>query len=106
MKRCPKCRELLLPGSKKCGDCGWQEKKQEPVYVDDHKCEWRSGGVQCPAMGTLSDSIKGGGPWYFRWHYFNMNDFEYCRQITDDMTQNGIPKTDWREEAIKNREAK
>ena len=95
--RCPKCEELLLPGSKRCGDCGWRaQKKAEPENIVDHKCAWSSGHIRCPAMGTLSSNTKGNGPYYCRWHYFNLGDFQHGLKVTEDMIKNGVPnKKDW-----------
>ncbi len=99
--KCPDCGKLLKPLQTTCL-CGYQKKKQGQEYVDDRKCEWRAGELRCPATGTNSASITGGGPWYCRWHFNSRDNFEYSKRVTLDMIKNGVPKKDWREELMQN----
>lgn len=97
---CPDCNSALLPGKCSCG-CGWKfaaAPKQETV---DYRCAFSSGNSRCPATGTISPNIRGGGPWYCRWHFKAQGDPSMGLRILDEFDRDGIPRQqDWRDEMI------
>ena len=65
--KCPDCFKTLKPLQTTCM-CGWSEKPK--VEIDDHLCQHMEYGVKCTKAGTDSTSIKGGGPWYCKEHFY------------------------------------
>ena len=92
---CNECGNTIPPDEQ---DCIYCHHNKEIKY--DHRCEYASDGRRCPAMGTNSDNLRKGGPWYCRWHYYAKSAKERA-QILDDLITNGVPvEKDWRDELI------
>lgn len=103
MAQCPKCEKTLIKPSK-CDQCGWskQSKQDEPIRTySDHQCAYSSYGRRCPARGTISDNIRGGGPYFCRYHARPDERGRHGDEVLDDFDQNGLPaERDWRDEMI------
>ena len=87
-KYCPDCGDPVFGSS--CA-CGWREKPangDKSDYVRDGRCEFRADGERCPKSGSISPSIRGGGPWYCRWHWRVRDDPYQGALVLDDMRKN------------------
>lgn len=97
---CPECGTALDQAASRC-DCGWRAPRQKPLHnTSDHRCRWTSGADRCPATGTISLDVRGGGPWYCRRHY-RITDAASGRRILEDLQAHGVPsEVDWRKQLV------
>lgn len=67
---CPECSEILEGERISCAHCGWSRRKEKRFGTKAHdgRCDYRANGERCAFAGSISDSTKGGGPWYCRFH--------------------------------------
>lgn len=69
MRDCPKCQHRHVDGPE-CPDCGYRDSGYKGQAVPaDHGCAHVDRGQRCTGVGSLSQSTKGGGPWYCATHF-------------------------------------
>lgn len=64
--KCPDCGNIVKEHQTTC-ICGWSRIEE----TNKTQCAYREGFKQCPEEGTLSNNIRGGGPWYCAKHFWN-----------------------------------
>ena len=69
MRDCPKCGKPV--DGLECGHCGWGAKSdgKKPLDPLRHTCQFVTEGQRCANLGTLSQAMRGEGPWYCQTHY-------------------------------------
>lgn len=100
---CPECREVWVPGRKKC-DCGHRLDTRAADYDPDHgRCAFR-GQQRCPLPGVISETTRAdnGTPFYCRFHAATHGDPRMGAQVLDAIVRGElrIERTDWRDAAI------
>lgn len=71
--RCPECGTLFDKKIQQCV-CGWRSHSSNESAKPDARCAYRFSGRRCPAMGTVSRSIRSSGAWYCSGHSQVLND--------------------------------
>ena len=96
---CENCG-AAMPLTGDCMQCGQRQRENEK-HEADHLCAYHEGGRRCPAEGTISKSITGGGRYYCAAHFRHIDNPRMCAAILDDYQENGLPdRTDWRDKLI------
>ena len=69
-KYCPYCQQPLEDDGS-CPGCSYGRKRQQakPPPERPRLCAWNNHGDPCHAIGHLSTSTNGSGPWYCRSHF-------------------------------------
>ena len=74
---------MTAPKLSHCPECGAQFKRQQVTCccgwigadlatackTDDRYCAYQNSQGRCIKCGTISPTVRGGGPWYCRTHY-------------------------------------
>ena len=71
MADCPSCG-VVLQHRYACQSCDWRAPAQNSKEAPDplrFSCQHVFQGQRCAEAGTLSEGIRGGGPWYCHKHY-------------------------------------
>ncbi|MGH7751152.1 MAG: hypothetical protein ACREQ5_41265 [Candidatus Dormibacteria bacterium] len=72
MSECPQCGNELRTSKTSCSACGWAkggERSQTASEWNRFRCHWQASGERCRYAGTVSNDIRGGGPWYCWEHH-------------------------------------
>lgn len=76
MRDCPKCGKVV--DGLECGFCGYSEERRDgkdPLHL---RCENVYQGQRCAELGTLSENLRGGGPWFCYKHFPLFAGRHYC----------------------------
>lgn len=70
----PACSNELHAAALSCPACGWDTPKGAKQLADHdplwHRCsDSDRSGARCSKPGTLSESTRGGGPWFCHQHF-------------------------------------
>ncbi len=84
-RNCPECGKKLPYRAKGCA-CGWGRPESAAAPPGPPRCAYAG----CPAAGTISDDLHGGGPFWCRWH-FSERDAPRAAEISENLRRNGLP---------------
>jgi hypothetical protein len=67
----PQCNNVLSTKAVTCPACGWDKPGREnPIDPQWWRCsDTDQAGNRCAKPGSLSESTRGGGPWFCHQHY-------------------------------------